>query len=87
MLSAGVQEQDCLLCTDLCSPPINCCALHNFQENILSLLHVAACSVPTEEQVDTDEQQTRDRLCRGGRWVGEFLACADDFYFALEVAH
>lgn len=87
MLSAGVQEQDCPLCTDLCSPPINCCALQNFQENILRLLHVTACSVPTEEQVDTDEQQTRDRLCRGGRWVGEFLACADDFYFALEVAH
>lgn len=25
----------------------------------------SACSVPKEEQVDTHEQQTRDRLCTG----------------------
>lgn len=32
-------------------------------------------------------RQEIDCVEGGGEWAGESHACADDFYFALEVAH
>lgn len=87
MLSAVAQEQDCLLYTDLGFPPINRCALQNFQENILPPLHVAVCSVPDVKSRLTQMSNRREIDCVEGGWGVELCACADDFYFALEVAH
>lgn len=45
-------------------------------------------SLPSVLKEETQISNTREMDCvAGGRWIGEFLVCADDFYFALAVAH
>lgn len=63
MLSAGVPEQDCLLYTDLCFPPVTCCALPNFQEDILPPLHVTVYSLPDVKCRLTQMSNRREIEC------------------------
>lgn len=95
VLSAGArgQEQDCLLYTDLCFPPVTCCVLQNIHERILppSLTCQRVFSSLCGEQVDTDDQPNRREIdcAKGGGMLGGVSSCAraDDFCAALEVAH
>lgn len=69
MLSAGVQAQDCLLYTDLCFPPITCCALQNFQESVLPPLHATACSALDVKSRLTQMSNRREIDWGSGGWV------------------
>lgn len=52
---------------------ITCCALQNFQENILPPLHVTACSVPEVKNRLTQMSNRREMDCVGRGWGSVFV--------------